>query len=714
MKAAFKANSLAVGVLLLCAAMGSAGMGLGRAQGAVFVGQPLDVRVQLLLDASEDIQSVCMGAEVFYGETPMDASRVSVAVEPAAPGSTRGSSVRVMSSALIDEPIVTINLRAGCAQKSSKRYTLFPEVSTHVVEPVVAPPPTRRSGSAVELPVVAAASAKPQPAAVTPAPALASGELAVAAPKKPRRAASAEPAVAKAAAPAPVAAPVAAAPRAKPARTTGRSRLKLDPLDLLIEVDPVLRATTELLTLPQENPEKRAEAAAQWRALNASPEDMLREAAQAQSMEKDLKALYAITTENQRGLMELVAKVQRAESERYANGLVYSLVALCLASLLALAWVWRRARTTQAPSWQRVWDEGDSMLSDEMHGQVPDPVSDSVRPPVPVAAASAPSPAPDAAPPQASAGSIADLVELDFDLDLMGAPSAPVVAAPAPRPAPKASPRSTVRDFSDSRSGGLRSVHSADLLDVRQQAEFFVSLGEHQKAIDLLTARIAQCGESSPLVCLDLLKIYHALGRESEFEFMRTEFNAWFTGLVPVFAAFGQEGRSLEHYPQILKQIIGMWPEASVLEYIENCIYHHATDTDGPTFDLQAYRDLLLLHAVAKRIVRGPDGGGDSHAAELMRIPAQAPAPAAGEDAHPIVGSTVVHRAGAEHRGAWKRSPPAVANGDPELELETRGAPLGAMKVPPVVAPPPEDPTLARRPGPGRGPETDFDFLSLR
>ncbi|MDO8286283.1 MAG: hypothetical protein Q7T69_14835 [Rhodoferax sp.] len=728
MKAAFKANSLAVGVLLLCTAMGSAAMGLGRAQGAVFVGQPLDVRVQLLLDASEDIQSVCMGAEVFYGETPLDAARVSVAVEPAAPGSPRGATVRVTASTLIDEPIVTINLRAGCAQKSSKRYTLFPEVSTHVVEPVVAPLAARRAGSAVDLPVVAAAGAKPQPAPATPAPAPAPDGLAVAAPKKPRRAAVSESAVAKAAPPAqvsaPAAAPVAPVARAKPAKAAGKSRLKLDPLDLLVEVDPVLRATTELLALPQENPEKRAEAAAQWAALNATPETMLRDAAQAQSMEKDLKSLYAVTAENQKGLMELVAKVQRAESERYANGLVYTLMALCLASMLGLAWAWRRSRVAQVPSWQRGWDAGDSLLSDQMRDPERAPVSVAPAPapsPTPAAVAVAvaeqepePKRTPDVAPDLALAGSIADLAELDFDLDLMEAPSVPAALASAHRPPANASSRSPARDFSDSRSGGLRSVDSADLLDVRQQAEFFVSLGEHQKAIDLLTTRIAQCGESSPLVCLDLLKIYHALGRESEFEFMRTEFNAWFTGHVPPFADFGQEGHSLEHYPQILKQIVGMWPDASVLEYIESCIYHHATDTDGPTFDLQAYRDLLLLHAVAKRIVRGPDSGGDSSAAELMRIPAQAPAPLPGEDAHPVVGSAIVHRAGAEHRGAWKRSPTADTNDDPELELETRGTPLGAMKVPPVVAPPPEDLTLARKPEPGRGPETDFDFLSLR
>ena len=721
MKAAFKAKSLAVGMLLLCTAMGSAGLGLGRSQGVVFVGKPLDVRVQLLLDASEDIQSACMGAEVFYGETPLDAARVSVTLEPATAGSPKGTTVRVQTSVLIDEPIVTINLRAGCEQKSSKRYTLFPEVSTNVVDPVVTPSPARRAVAAVELPVVvAAASAKPQPAAATLAPNPAPGELAVAAPKKPRRpAAASESTVAKTApsalVSAPLAGPVVSLLRTKPAKAAGKSRLKLDPLDLLIDVDPVLRASTELLTLPQENAEKRAEAAAQWRALNASPEDMLREAAQAQSMERDLKALYAVTAENQKGLMDLVAKVQRAESERYANGLVYTLIALCFASLLALVWVWRRSRTAQTPSWRKGWDAGDSMLSDRVLSSEINPVAEAQHAAMPV-------------------GKISDLAEVDFDLGLMETqppPAAPVEAsdvahtpdvqarqatpmAPLPSPSPVSNPRTGGRDFSASASGALRATNSEDLLDVRQQAEFFMSLGEHQKAIDLLTTRVAQCGESSPLVCLDLLKIYHALGRESEFEFMRTEFNVWFTGHVPAFAAFGQEGRSLDHYPQILNQIVALWPDPSVLEYIENCIYHHATDTDGPTFDLQAYRDLLLLHAVAKRIVRGPSGGGDSHASELMRIPAQAPAAVPGEEVQPAAISAVVHRAGAEHRGAWRRDPPPVAQDDPELELATRGMPLGAMKVPPVVAPPPEDPTLALRPEPDRGPETDFNFLSLR
>jgi len=288
---------------------------------------------------------------------------------------------------------------------------------------------------------------------------------------------------------------------------------------------------------------------------------------------------------------------------------------------------------------------------------------------------------------------VADPIEIDFDLDLMAPPS-PVVSPDVP-----------VRDRFLTAAGGLRAMDSEVLLDVRQQADFFTSLGEHQKAIDVLTTRIAQCGESSPLVCLDLLKIYHNLGRESDFAFMRTEFNAWFTGYVPEFSAFGDEGFSLDHYPQILNEIVALWPNAHVLEYIEHCLYHHASDADGPTFDLQAYRDLLLLHAIAKRIVRLPGDSVDSRASELMRIPAQAPGA--------VLADAPVHRAGAEHRGAWKRSPLTVA--DPQAEVETRGTPLGAMRVPPSTAPAQLPDALARGPDPDndRGHETDFNFLSL-
>jgi hypothetical protein len=190
------------------------------------------------------------------------------------------------------------------------------------------------------------------------------------------------------------------------------------------------------------------------------------------------------------------------------------------------------------------------------------------------------------------------------------------------------------------------------MVDVREEAEFFVSVGQHDKAIDILTARVAQFGESSPLVCLDLLRLYHALGREAEFEMMRAEFNHWFSGNVPEFWVFGDDGRSLEQYPQIMKSLSALWPSSEVLDYIEGCLYRQAAGDNGVVVDLQAYLDLLLLHGVAKQMVRHTDPLHPGNKLEALRVPARTHAAMAGDASQLEGGEAIPYRAGAQRRGS--------------------------------------------------------------
>ena len=682
MKVVYKVKAVC-GLLLLCTAMGGAALTLGRAQGAVFIGKPLDLRLQVQFDAAEEAQAACMDAEVFYGDTPLDTSKIAVTVEP---GGARGPTVRVTSPVLINEPIVTVNFRVGCQQKLSKRYTVFPEVATSLVEPLALQALSRSAAAKVSLPVVVTATPvravpvapraerNPKPAKTVPAEQMAgAGRLTTANPTRQAPVVDTDPA----------AQPV----RLKAvAKASGKSRLKLDPLDLLIERDPVLQATTELQTLPQENSALRAEAASLWRSLNVSPEELLLQEAKTKAFEKDLKSLYAVTAENQKGLLDLVAKVERAESERYANGLVYTLAALCFIALVALAWTWRRMRAARTVHWQDGLDNGDSLMA-ELVQAPPDN-----RPATPgLVVGSPPEPAPAPAP------AMPDLLtELDLDLDAVEPASTPPAPDPVPteqrlhRPLAEAVGAPTAgRDLSNSVSGELRAIDSTELLDVRKQASFFMSLGEVQQAIEVLTTRIAQAGESSPLVCLDLLKIYYKEGREPEYELLRQEFNNWFTGRVPPIDDFRDEGRALEKYPKVIDQIVALWPDPRVLEYIENCIYHHSSDVYEPEFDLLAYRELLLLHGVAKRIVRVSDDDADSHATGVVRIAARAPS---ADSAFDSLSGDLGHRVGAQHRGAWKRNPvpaPKPLENNTQADVATRGARL-------------DDPT------------TDFNFLDLR
>ena len=667
MKAVYKVKAVC-GLLLLCTAMGSAALTLGRAQGAVFIGKPLDLQVQVEFDAAEEAQAACMGAEVFYGDTPLDTSKITVLLEP---GGARGPVVRVTSSVLVNEPIVTVNLRVGCQQKLSKRYTVFPEVATSLVE----------SSAPLSLSRIAVAEVSPR-AVVSQTPVGPAQAPQAQRTSKRAKTVSDEPVAA-------LVRPVRSEPKVK---ISGKSRLKLDPLDLLIERDPVLQATIELATPAQENAALRAEAIALWRSLNVSPDELMLQEAKTRAFEKDLKSLYAVTQENQKGLLDLVAKVERAESARYANGLVYTLAVLFLVSLIALALVWRRMRTARSVRWQDGLDSGDSLMAELVQAPPhtrPRAASQAIAPDF--ASVSAP----DAAAPIAVSAMSDAVMELDLDLDALE-PAAPVPLS-ASTSAVQRVRRSLAeavgapggRDLSNSVAGGLRAIDSTELLDVRKQASFFLSLGEVQKAIDVLTTRIDQAGESSPLVCLDLLKIYYKEGREPEYELLRQEFNSWFTGQVPPIDDFSNEGRALEKYPKVIDQIVALWPTPRVLEYIENCIYHHSSDVYEPDFDLLAYRELLLLHGVAKRIVRAADEDSDSYAAGLVRIAARAPT---ADSAFDSLSCDLGHRVGAQHRGAWKRNPvraPKLKEKDPQVNTEIRSRQL-------------EDPT------------TDFNFLDLR
>lgn len=579
-----KGIALAIGLLAL-AFDGSAAT-LGRMQGAALIGQPLNLSVQVQLGDGEDAASPCLEAEVFHADNRQDPGRIRVTLESIA--QTQSGVVRIVSSTPVDEPLVTVYLRAGCSQKSSRRYVLLADLVSDVLAPVAAPARPAVLPSAVAAPravttvVANAAAARSDPMSVASLPAA----------KRVVRAAKA--------------APVESASReikGRVAKTRTKSRLKLDVLDLSQERDPVLKASVELLSTPTDNVQRRAEAAALWRALNASPEDILRDGARVQAMDADITALKTITVRNQVGLKDLATRLRRAESERYANWLVYLLTTLLLLSVLTVAWLWRRHQSAPHQDWWR-----ESELRASASGSVlPEAVDTSRSTVVSQRAALAPA-----------------LTEVDIDLG--AAPAAVGTAVAKVRaqavPLPTALPRtSAAPGFGVSTGGHLRDIDTQELVDIRHQAEFFMSLGQHEQAIEVLEHRLEENGESSPLVFLDLLGILHTLGRKPEYDVVRSEFKQLFTGKAPAFTDFSEGGQTLDAYPDVVRRITALWPTARVLEFMEDCIFRNPGDESGPSFDMAAFHELLLLHGVAKRIVRVSALGAESKSVGLMRSP---------------------------------------------------------------------------------------------
>ncbi|MDO8450320.1 MAG: hypothetical protein Q7T10_16095 [Rhodoferax sp.] len=560
-----------IGIALLCVALGSEALTLGRIRGAALVGRPLDMVVPVQMDAGEDASSLCFDAEVFHADTRQDASRVRVVVEATAQPHT--ANVRILSSAMVDEPVVTVYLRTGCGQKTSRRYVLLADLQSEVAAPttplvVPASAPTPVPSKTNLAPTAPVSSAK-APAARVPKQTVRSRVDS----KRPDSKAVA-----------PVHQEAMSGNKGKVALSAGQSRLKLDPLELLS--DRVANLDADMTFPPSE--------------------DALRNMQKTQALEEDVKVLRALAAKNEVNLVDLKSRLQKAESERFPSGLIYGLMALVLACLVAVALLWNRQR--RAPT------TGDEWWS----GSLAAPTLPETEPEIPTGPITAHKSlgAPPASGKSRTGGSpkavndarqssevdvnLMEMSQSKFD-DLMQ----PGVARSASRNQPGPPLQAEVPQVR------LASNLNADAtLDIRQQAEFFVSLGQTDQAVKLLQKQIDASREPNPFVYLDLLNIFHSLSLKTDFQRLREDFNRLFSGKVPEFALFKNQGKDLESYPDVLSRISALWPTPKVLEVLETCIVRRHRDATSQTFDLAAFGDLLLLHTVAQRLAVAPLQGG--------------------------------------------------------------------------------------------------------
>ncbi len=568
--------------ILLSTAIGSSAATLGGHRGAATFGQPLDVQVQLLLGPGEDPAHQCVAAEVSYGDIPVPPDQVRSSARPAAAGAP--ASVRIQTVLPVNEPVVTLDVRAGCANTFMRRYVLLADP---LVETTAAAASAPAQAAAVGAPAPSAAPA-PEPSAAT-RPAV----------RRERPVAATSPRPAGTASPPPRSATIAPRPVASP-------RLRLEPVDLAPNVarDPVLRLSPQIAGGSDPAPDAvRAAAAERWRAIQATPEDVMRDAHQLAALEAEAAELRQAKTRDEARLSELRAQLEQARGQPQGGQppLVYLLAVLLLLALLTLLGLALRRRreapaAVQGSEASRAWW---SAPPDDKF--VPDSPASVPMPPVPSRAPASRHPA----------------VDLDLDEDSSFGAGRPLGAESrrhGARETLPVLPARDRRDFSASAMGGARSMAAEELFDVQQQADFFISLGEDEQAIAVLREHLVESHEPSPLAYLDLFKLYHRLGRRDDYGRLRDEFNQVFNAGAPPFEHYADAGRGLEAYETAFSRIQTLWPQPRVLDLIERSIFRDTDDDEVEVFDLEAYRELLLLHAIAKDLIE-QDGRG--HAEQM-------------------------------------------------------------------------------------------------
>jgi len=146
-----------------------------------------------------------------------------------------------------------------------------------------------------------------------------------------------------------------------------------------------------------------------------------------------------------------------------------------------------------------------------------------------------------------------------------------------------------------------RDVSIEELIDLEQQAEFFVVLGQDESAIDLLVDHMRNTGGGSPLPYLKLLEIYRRRGDSEAYERTRTRFNHRFNAYAPDWDSDLLHGRTLEEYEGVVPRLQQVWPQPlDAMAELEALLFRKSR---GELFDLPAYREVLFLYALARDLL---------------------------------------------------------------------------------------------------------------
>ncbi len=571
-----------VGGVLSVVSAGCWGLSLGQFAGQATMGRALDIHIPLGLASGESTADLCPVVKVYFAEDVLPSGQVKVAFRSDA--ANGGTELHVSTVAVLNEPYARIDVIAGCTNQFSRQYTILTDL------PALETPQPAKVAQSIALPVSQMLSVQPAGAQGRVRASLSDGTRVGAASAKAIRVAKDTIQLATK--------PAQRRDRARDETSVSQGdRLKLDPVELmasLAQLAPSLKLESDSFSATEHAPDpdlmhRRAAARALWQALNEAPEQIATNAAKADTSGAEgqrLKAQLAVARQSEADLQVAL------DSERegiYTHPLVLALGGGLLLALGGLAVLWRRKQTPEEeklPWWKRPIGKSVAAKNPPKNKKEPSALKAAMQKLVP-----------------------ASKTPIDIDVDTLFPPDSELGDRQARRdPLKKKSAHGPTtlsgQDFlASTLMDGARSVATEELFDLQQQVEFFISLGQAEQAVDVLVNHLSDSHEPSPLAYLDLLRLYHDLDRRTDYEALRKDFNRLFNGSAPAFDEYSYSRRGLERYEAALSRIQSLWGRPAVLDVIERSIFRQSSTQDHEVFDLEAYRELLLLYGIAREII---------------------------------------------------------------------------------------------------------------
>ncbi|WP_377155688.1 hypothetical protein ACFJIX_26835 [Roseateles sp. UC29_93] len=619
-------------VLVLAILMMSApawSLGVGRPQAASSLGQPLNLLFPVQLNPGETVTPECVRAEVSAGENALATSGLHWQVEG---DGARVTGVRLRSAQRIDEPIVSVQLSVGCPARLTRQYTAFIDPPGLNGEPMAdaGPPPAATVSPALQALQENQQARPPEAPVPRPSTPRVGSELAIAAaatpgasgstaerPRRPQRR-TAE------------ASPGTDGVRSNPSREARQSQNRTQARDARVVRAPTPRLSLEPMEALQ--PTAPALLAAEAAASAASAAEDARQ--QMLAMQKQLADMQAEQKRTMAAMTTLRQELQAAREHAASGGnasssvwvLGLSLLSLALAASSLLLWRSNRVQKREA---------GQHWLGDSRHDLQG---AETVLPPVPTGPSPFTPTDPHSSPVPlmshlSSDGPVASLAPstIPMPLSLNEEPTRP---APLMSPTPPASsvqrparapttaaddaldalaaldalePLSLQFERGDTRPAPLSAdlgvggvtVTVEELIDLEQQVDFFMVLGQDDAAIELLSSRLNHRDAASGLPFLKLMELYQRRGDREAFDRVGARFAEQFHARAPSWSDDLNQGEALETHGELIERLEAAWsdPEGS-MSLLQDLLSNHQEYSGD--LGLPAYRDLLLLYAVAR------------------------------------------------------------------------------------------------------------------
>lgn len=571
---------------------------IGAPQTRAELGRPLQMQIPVRLDAQEALPLSCVQAQAQAGEFGGDVGALSITSQP----TSGGVMLAVRSAQPLREPILIVRLHLACTYQRTHVYTLLVDPPTPELPmisgsaaAVIAASPSQSAGDSSSMSSSLQSATQLHTEETRPARRRKRPEVTRAIVRRESETRRLHPPVlahAKHSSPAPI--------KETPAPAQTRNRLELDDLsasDLM--ASPELRLATALpSTLPTFSPEQRA----QLNQLRQLIMDATATPGEAQPTLQQINALQTRANVLQRQFEQASQQLQRTQSEltqmraqRYSAGLVYALLAALVALGLLSAWLWRRGANHEQSQSPFV------SASEDQRAITPEPETASATPLSGLQPTST----------SVLASTIQPAV-MPFGLAALvdGRPLQPEIDAPhLESPAPSHWGDSGI-DW-DSRfmqpMSQDKQVHVDELMDAGHLAEYFIDMGDDDRAMALLEKSLDDsASDSFALPYLLLFDLYRKHDRKKEFDALYTRFERRFNVAVPPWGMEvdpqGQgQNRDLMNYDRAMKLITMTWKDPQIITVLERMLM------DDPHqhrmgFELAAYRDLLMLYTVARDI----------------------------------------------------------------------------------------------------------------